>query len=120
MGRVINPRLCEGQIEGGVMQGVGWAVREEMTYVEGKGFYNEGFHKYMLPTADDRPEIESILVESMDPKGTFGIKGIGEVGCIPTLPAIFSAVEDATGVRFEEAPLTPGRVLAGLKAAGKI
>lgn len=120
VGRVINPRLCEGQIEGGVMQGVGWAVREEMTYVEGKGFYNEGFHKYMLPTADDRPEIESILVESMDPKGTFGIKGIGEVGCIPTLPAIFSAVEDATGVRFEEAPLTPGRVLAGLKAAGKI
>ncbi len=120
VGRVVNPRLCEGQIEGGVMQGVGWAVREEMTYVEGKGFYNEGFHKYMLPTADDRPEIDSILVESNDPKGTFGIKGIGEVGCIPTLPAIFSAVEDATGVRFEEAPLTPERVLNGLRAAGKI
>ena len=120
VGKVINPRLCEGQVEGGVLQGVGWAVREEMTYEEGKGFYNEGFHKYMLPTADDRPEIVSILVESNDPKGTFGMKGIGEVGCIPTLPAIFSAVEDATGVRFEEAPLTPDRVLAGLKAAGKI
>jgi len=120
VGKVVNPVLCEGQVEGGVMQGVGWAVREEMTYVEGKGFYNEGFHKYMLPTADDRPEIATILVESNDPKGTFGIKGIGEVGCIPTLPAIFSAVEDATGVRFEEAPLTPDRVLAGLKAAGKI
>lgn len=120
VGKVINPRLCEGQVEGGVLQGVGWAVREEMTYEEGKGFYNTSFHKYMLPTADDHPEIISILVESNDPKGTFGMKGIGEVGCIPTLPAIFSAVEDATGVRFEEAPLTPDRVLAGLKAAGKI
>ena len=120
VGKVINPRLCAGQVEGGVLQGVGWAVREEMTYEEGKGFYNTGFHKYMLPTADDHPEIISILVESNDPKGTFGMKGIGEVGCIPTLPAIFSAVEDATGVRFEEAPLTPDRVLAGLKAAGKI
>ena len=120
VGKVINPRLCEGQVEGGVLQGVGWAVREERTYEEGKGFYNTGFHKYMLPTADDHPEIISILVESNDPKGTFGMKGIGEVGCIPTLPAIFSAVEDATGVRFEEAPLTPDRVLAGLKAAGKI
>lgn len=120
VGKVINPRLCEGQVEGGVLQGVGWAVREEMTYEEGKGFYNTGFHKYMLPTADDHPEIISILVESNDPKGTFGMKGIGEVGCIPTLPAIFSAVEDATGVRFAEAPLTPDRVLAGLKAAGKI
>ena len=120
VGKVINPRLCEGQVEGGVLQGVGWAVREEMTYEEGKGFYNTGFHKYMLPTADDHPEIISILVESNDPKGTFGMKGIGEVGYIPTLPAIFSAVEDATGVRFEEAPLTPDRVLAGLKAAGKI
>lgn len=120
VGKVVNPRLCEGQVEGGVLQGVGYAVREEMTYEEGKGFYNEGFHKYMLPTADDRPEIVSILVESNDPKGTFGMKGIGEVGCIPTLAAIFDAVEDATGVRFKEAPLTPDRVLAGLKAAGKI
>ena len=120
VGKVINPRLCEGQVEGGVLQGVGWAVREEMTYEEGKGFYNTGFHKYMLPTADDHPEIISILVESNDPKGSFGMIGFGEVGCIPTLPAIFSAVEDATVVRLEEGPLTPVRVVAGLKAAGKI
>lgn len=84
VGKVINPRLCECQVEGGVLQGVGWAVREEMTYEEGKGFYNTGFHKYMLPTADDHPEIISILVESNDPKGTFGMKGIGEVGCTDT------------------------------------
>ena len=120
VGQVVNPRLCEGQVEGGVAMGVGYALREEMTYVEGKGFYNDGLHKYMLPTADDRPEITTILVESHDPAGVFGLKGVGETGVCATLPAIFSAVEDATGVRFTEAPLTPGRVLAGLKAAGKI
>ena len=117
VGRAVNPRLTEGQIEGGVLQGVGWAIREEMTYVDGvgKGFYNEGFHKYMLPTADDRPEIQSILVESNDPKGVFGMKGIGEVGVCPTLPAIAAAVEDATGIRFYEFPLTPGRVLKRIR-----
>lgn len=119
VGKAVSPKLCRGQIEGGVLQGVGYAVREEMTYVEGKGFYNKGFHSYMLPTADDRPEIESILVENPDPSGVFGIIGIGECGVNPTLAAIGNAVEDATGVRFHEFPLTPARVLAGLKAAGK-
>lgn len=117
VGKVVNPRLAEGQIEGGVLQGVGYACREEMTYVDNKGFYNDGFHKYMLPTADDYPEIVSILVESKDPKGIFGIKGIGEVGVCPTAPAIVSAVENATGIRFYEIPMTPGRVLAKIKEA---
>ncbi|MFB0917787.1 MAG: molybdopterin-dependent oxidoreductase [Clostridiaceae bacterium] len=115
VGKAVNPVLCRGQIEGGVAMGVGYALREEMTYIDGKGFYNDGFHKYMLPTMDDCPEIVSILVESNDPAGTFGIKGVGECGVIPTLPAIFSAVEDAIGIRFEEAPLTPGRVLKKIK-----
>lgn len=120
VGKAVSPKLCRGQIEGGVLQGVGYAVREEMTYVEGKGFYNHGFHSYMLPTADDRPEIESILVENPDPSGIFGIIGIGECGVNPTLAAIGNALEDATGVRFHEFPLTPGRVLAALKEAGKV
>lgn len=115
VGRAINPVLAEGQLEGGVLQGVGYAVREEMTYEDGKGFYNSGFHKYMLPTADDRPEIESILIESSDPAGPFQAKGIGECGVIPTAAAILSAVEDAIGIRFYEIPLTPGRVLAKIK-----
>ena len=115
VGKVVNPRLAEGQIEGGVIQGVGYACREEMTYVDGKGFYNSGFHNYMLPTADDVPEVVSILVESNDPKGIYGIKGIGEVGVCPTAPAIVSAVEDATGIRFHEIPMTPGRVLKAIK-----
>lgn len=111
VGLAVNPALTEGQIEGGVLQGVGYATREEMTYVDGKGFYNSGFHTYMLPTADDRPEIQSILIEESDPNGPFGLKGIGECGVIPTAPAIVSAVEDAIGIRFYEIPLTPERVL---------
>lgn len=120
VGHVVNPALCESQVEGGVAQGVGYATREEMTYVEGKGFYNDGFHKYMLPTADDICEIETILVESRDPYGVYNIKGVGECGAIPTVPAVLSAVEDATGVRFEACPLVPGRVLSGLKKAGLV
>lgn len=116
VGKVVNPRLCRGQVEGGVLQGVGYAVREEMSYVEGKGFYNKGFHSYMLPTADDRPEIEAILVEHPDPSGVYGIIGIGECGVNPTLAAIGNAVEDALGIRFHEFPLTPERVLSQLKS----
>lgn len=120
VGKAVHPRLCEGQIEGGVLRGVGYVTREEMTYEEGKGFYNEGIHKYMIPTADDYPEIVPIMVETNDYKGVYGLKGIGEVGLCGVAAAVLSAVEDATGVRFTEFPLVPGRVLAGLKAAGKI
>lgn len=119
VGRVVNPALCESQIEGAIMQGIGYAIREEMTYIDGKGFYNEGIHKYMLATADDIPEMDTILVESNDPAGPFGVKGIGETGLICTAPAILSAVEDAIGIRFYEFPLTPGRVLEGINEARK-
>ena len=120
VGKTVNPVLCEGQIEGGIVRGVGYATREEMTYEEGKGFYNDGIHKYMLPTADDYPEMESICVETNDTKGVYGIKGIGEVGICAVTPAILAAVEDATGIRFEETPLTPGRVLAKFQEAGLV
>ncbi len=120
VGKTVHPRLCEGQIEGGVLRGVGYVAREEMTYEEGKGFYNEGIHKYMIPTADDYPEIVPIMVETNDYKGTYGIKGIGEVGLCGVAAAVLSAVEDATGVRFTEFPLVPDKVIPGLKAAGLI
>lgn len=115
LGKAINPILVEGQIEGGVLMGVGYAIYEEMTYVENKGFYNKGFHKYMLPTFDVMPEIDSIILESGDLNGPFGAKGIGECSIVPTAPAIAAAVEDAIGIRFHEIPLTPGRVLKKIK-----
>ncbi|MCL2337671.1 MAG: molybdopterin-dependent oxidoreductase [Firmicutes bacterium] len=115
VGKAVNPRLCEGQIEGAALMGVGYALKEEMVYEVGTGFYNNGLHRYMLATANDRPEIVPILVESNDPAGVFGMKGLGEVGLNAILPAIFSAVEDAVGVRFNVAPITPSRFLAGMK-----
>lgn len=120
VGRAINPLLVKGQIEGGVVMGIGGALREEMAYVDKKGFYNDGFHKYMLPTAGDVPEIIPIIVESCDPTGPYNLKGVAECSAIPTAAAVVSAVEDATGVRFHHLPLTPGRVLAGLRAGGSI
>lgn len=119
VGRIINPALCEGQIEGAVAQAMGYVLREELTYVDGKGFYNDGYHKYMLPTAGDMPELDVIVLESNDPNGPCGIKGLGEGGTVPTAPAILSAVEDAIGIRFYEFPLTPGRVLSGINEARK-
>lgn len=115
LGKAINPILVEGQIQGGVAMGVGYAIREEMTYVEEKGFYNSGYHKYMLPTIDMMPEMDTIIMESKDPSGPFGAKGIGECGLIPTAPAIVSAVEDAIGIRFYEIPMTPEKVLKRIK-----
>lgn len=115
LGKAINPILVEGQIEGGVAMGIGYALHEEMTYIEGKGFYNKGFHKYMLPTFDVMPEIDSIILESKDDMGPFGAKGIGECGLVPTAPAITAAVEDAIGIRFYEIPMTPEKVLKKIK-----
>lgn len=117
-GTAVNPMIVEGQIDGGVMMGIGYALREEIT-VDAQGVpYNDGYHKYMLPVAGDIPEIESILVGTYEDSGPFGAKGVGECGSVPTAPAILSAVENATGIRFEEFPLTPVRVLKGILTAG--
>lgn len=117
VGVAINPALVEGQIEGGVLQGIGYALREEITFDENCVPYNDSIHKYMLPTAGDVPVIESIIVEANDPLGPFGAKGVAECSVVPTAPAIVSAVEDATGIRFLELPLTPVRVLQGINEA---
>ena len=110
VGRAVNPTLVEGQIEGGIAQGIGLALLEE--YVPGR---NDNLHDYLIPTIGDVPEITSILVESHDPHGAYGIKGVGEHTLIPTAPAILNAVRDATGVLITDLPATPERVLRALK-----
>ena len=110
VGRAINPMLVEGQIEGGIAQGIGMALMEE--YVPGR---TENLHDYLIPTAGDVPPIESILVEVPDPEGPFGAKGLGEHVLIPTAPAILNAIRDATGARVTKVPATPGRVLAAIR-----
>ena len=114
VGRAINPMLVEGQIEGGVAQGLGMALMEE--FHPGRG---ENLHDYLIPTIGDMPEVVSILVEVPSPAGPFGAKGIGEQALIPTAPAILNAIHAATGVRIRRVPATPDRIRAALAAEGK-
>ena len=114
VGRAINPTLIEGQIEGGVAQGLGMALMEE--FFPGKG---ENLHDYLIPTAGDVPPVESILIEDASSIGPFGAKGIGEQAVIPTAPAILNAIHDAIGVRIHKVPATPDRVRAAILAKAK-
>jgi CO/xanthine dehydrogenase Mo-binding subunit len=105
VGRAINPTLIEGQIEGGIAQGLGMALMEE--FRPGLG---ENLHDYLIPTAGDMPPVESIIIEDRSPIGPFGAKGIGEQALIPTAPAILNAIWHAAGVRIKRVPATPDRV----------
>ena len=111
VGRAINPILVEGQIEGGVAQGIGMALMEEFT--PGRG---ENLHDYLIPTIGDVPPIQSLLIECASSAGPFGAKGIGEQALIPTAPAILNAIHHATGARITRTPATPDRVLAAIRA----
>ncbi len=111
VGRAINPLLVEGQIEGGIAQGIGLALMEE--YVPGR---TENLHDYLIPTIGDVPPIETILVEVPDPEGPFGAKGLGEHVLIPTAPAILNAIRYAVGVEVTKVPATPSRILAAIRA----
>jgi len=111
VGRAINPTLIEGQIEGGIAQGLGMALMEE--FVPGK---SENLHDYLIPTFGDVPIVETILIEDPSPVGPYGAKGIGEQALIPTAPAILNALYDAAGVRIHKLPATPDKVRAAILA----
>ena len=113
LGRAINPLLAEGQIEGGIAQGLGMALMEE--YLPEK---TEDLHNYLIPTVGDMPYIQSILIERTDAEGPMGAKGLGEHVLIPTAPAILNAIRHATGARINRLPALPHRVLAAIKEAG--
>ncbi|MEI4484583.1 molybdopterin cofactor-binding domain-containing protein [Frigidibacter sp. MR17.14] len=112
LGRVINPLLAEGQIEGGIAQGLGLALMEE--YLPGR---TENLHDYLIPTTGDMPEVTSLLVEVPDPEGPFGARGLGEHVLIPTAPAILNAITHATGAEITRVPALPHRVLAAIRKA---
>ncbi|MGB2986734.1 MAG: molybdopterin cofactor-binding domain-containing protein, partial [Phycisphaerae bacterium] len=116
VGRVINRLGIEGQVEGGIAQGIGYCLTEEVK-VEGGRILNPTFTDYKLLTTQDLPELDISFVETRDPAGPYGAKGIGESPLIPVAPAIANAVYNATGVRITELPLTPERVLMKLKEA---
>ncbi|MFD1511313.1 molybdopterin-dependent oxidoreductase [Lacimonas salitolerans] len=113
VGRAINPLLVEGQVQGGVAQGLGLALMEE--YIPGR---TENLHDYLIPTFGDVPPIETLIIEEPDAHGPYGAKGLGEHALIPTAPAILNAISRATGARLRQVPVTPSRLRAALREAG--
>jgi CO/xanthine dehydrogenase Mo-binding subunit len=119
-GRVINPLIVEGQIQGGVAHGIGNAFYEQLRYDESGQLLNASFMEYLLPTASEVPPIEIAHAETPSPLNPLGVKGVGEAGCIPTGAAFAQAVEDALGLpglEILEIPLSPGRLYEIMQAA---
>jgi len=115
-GTVINPTSLEGQIEGGVAQGIGFAMTEHFDIDQATGtLTTDNFETYKLPTTLDMPEIEIVHIERPDPIGPFGAKSVGESSPITIAPAIANAIYHAIGVRIRELPITPEKILAGLE-----
>jgi CO/xanthine dehydrogenase Mo-binding subunit len=114
VGKAINRQAIEGQIDGGVMQGVGYALTEELLQEDGI-LLNDTLATYIAPLSVDIPEIEHIIIEVPQPSAPNGAIGIGEPTLIPVAPAIANAIADAVGVRMNQIPMTPERVLNNLE-----
>ncbi len=118
LGKTINPLLAEGQVHGAVAQGIGYALMEEMTLKDGK-VTNPNFKRYRVPRAKDMPAIQTIFVESNDPNGPYGAKGLAEPALTPIAPAIANAIRHATGVRLTELPMKAAVLKEALKERKK-
>ena len=119
-GRVINPLIVEGQIQGGVAHGIGNAFYEQLRYDESGQLVNASFMEYLLPTASEVPAVEISHRETPSPLNPLGVKGVGEAGCIPTGAAFAQAVEDALGdpeLEILEIPLSPNRLFELMQAS---
>jgi CO/xanthine dehydrogenase Mo-binding subunit len=117
VGRAINPTLCSGQIEGGTLQAIAWAHLEEMKLQNGR-YVNDRMQTYLIPSAADAPDIDTILIEEPYPHGPFGAKGVGELPMDGGAPATVAAIENATGVFPVSIPVTPEKLLDAI-AAGR-
>jgi CO/xanthine dehydrogenase Mo-binding subunit len=114
VGKAINPQLVEGQIEGAVVQALGWAAMENFATQEGQAL-TDRLTTYLIPTALDVPgDVTSVIVETSDPSGPWGARGVGEMPFIPLAPALVAAVHNATGIWIDELPLTPERILLSI------
>lgn len=119
VGRAIHPSYVEGQIQGGAVQGIGWALNEEYIYDDQGRLENAGFLDYRVPVASDLPMIDAIMVEVPNPGHPYGVKGVGEVNICPPMAAIANAIENATGVRMANLPMSPPHLLEALEAHNK-
>ncbi len=113
-GKAIHPSYVEGQIQGGVVQGIGWALNEEYFFNEEGGMVNSSFLDYRMPTSLDLPMIDTVIVEVANPGHPYGVRGVGEVPIVPPMAAIANAIHAAIGTRMEELPMSPGAVLEAL------
>jgi CO/xanthine dehydrogenase Mo-binding subunit len=116
VGRAIHPSYVEGQMQGGVAQGVGWALSEEYIYDKDGRLENPGFLDYRVPVASDMPMIDTVMIELPNPRHPFGARGVGEVPIVPPMAAVANAIADATGIRLRDLPMSPPRLLAALDA----
>jgi CO/xanthine dehydrogenase Mo-binding subunit len=115
VGKAINPALAEGQIEGGVLQGLGYALMEDMAVDKNGAIINPELSTYIIPTSEDGPEIVPIIVEDPYPDGPYGAKGFGEQPLMGIAPAVANAIYDAIGVRVRTLPITPEKIWKALK-----
>ncbi len=116
-GKAVHPSYVEGQIQGGVVQGIGWGLNEEYVYNERGEMTNASFLDYRLPTSLDLPMIEPVIVEVANPDHPFGVRGVGEVPIVPPPAALANAIYRAVGVRLRELPMSPPRVAKAILAA---
>ena len=116
VGKAIHPSYVEGQLQGGVAQGIGWALNEEYVYNDSGEMANSSFLDYRMPTSLDLPMIDTVIVEVPNPGHPFGVRGVGEVCIVPPLGALANAIHDAAGVRMDVLPMSPGNVLEALWA----
>jgi CO/xanthine dehydrogenase Mo-binding subunit len=115
VGKAIHPSYVEGQVQGGAVQGIGWALSEEYIYDKNGRMDNPGFLDYRCPVASDLPMVDAILVEVPNPRHPFGAKGVGEVPIVPPMAAVANAIRDAIGIRMHHLPMSPPKVLAALE-----
>ena len=119
VGRAIHAAYCEGQIQGGVVQGIGWALNEEYIYDAKGRMENPGFLDYRVPVASDLPMIEAVMIEVPNPGHPYGAKGVAEVNICPPMAAIANAIDRAVGRRLTELPMSPPKVLAAIDKGAK-
>jgi CO/xanthine dehydrogenase Mo-binding subunit len=117
VGKAIHPAYVESQLQGGAVQGLGWALNEEYVYGSDGVLQNPGFLDYRVPVASDMPHIDTVLVEVPNPYHPYGVRGVGEVSIIPPMAAISNAIENAIGIRLREQPMSPPQVLKAIGAA---
>ncbi len=115
VGRAIHPDYVEGQMQGGVAQGIGWALTEEYIYDKKGRVDNPGFLDYRMPVASDLPKLDTVIIEVPNPKHPQGVRGVGEVPLVPGMAAVANAVHNALGLRLTHLPMSPPKVLEALE-----